>query len=187
MAPRPARQYVTFRLMGEEYALLIQHVREIIEVEPITAIPSMPPVVRGVMNLRGNVVPIIDLPLKFGLGETPLGFGTYVVVIDLVWNSEAVRLGLLTRDLGQVIDASDDQLKPVPDFGTRIRAEYLRGIAQFGGRFVLFLDVERLLSPAEILRITALDAPGVAPDGAAAAAAEAGETAAEQTSEAGGE
>lgn len=167
MAPRTSRQYVTFRLMGEEYALQIQHVREIIECEPVTAIPSMPPVVRGVMNLRGSVVPVIDLPVKFGLAETALGFGTYIVVVDLVWSGESVRLGLLTRDLGQVIDATDDQIKAVPDFGTRIRSEFLRGIGQFGGHFVLFLDIDRLLSPAEILRITALDPQQAPPEGPA--------------------
>jgi len=159
-APRSTpRQYVTFSLMGEEYALQIHHVREIIECEPITSIPSMPPVVRGVMNLRGNVVPVIDLPIKFGLAQTALGFGTYIVVVDLLWSQEAVRLGLLTRDLGQVIDVTDDQIKPVPDFGTRLRAEYLRGIGRIEGRFVLFLNVERLLSPAELLRITSLENP----------------------------
>src|SRR3954447_9139193 len=98
MAPRPARQYVTFFLMGEEYAIDIQHVREIIECEPVTRIPSMPPVVRGVINLRGNVVPVVDIPLKFALAETPIGFATYVVVIDLVWSGESVRLALLTRE-----------------------------------------------------------------------------------------
>jgi len=77
------RQYVTFSLMGEEYALQIEQVREIIECERITAIPSMPPVVRGVMNLRGQVVPIIDLPVKFGQAGTSLD-GAYVVVVDLV-------------------------------------------------------------------------------------------------------
>jgi purine-binding chemotaxis protein CheW len=157
-APRPVRQYVSFNLMGEEYALQIQNVREIIECEPVTAIPSMPPVVRGVMNLRGNVVPVIDLPVKFGLPETALGAGTYIVVVDLTWGGESVRLGLLTRDLGQVIDISDDLIKPVPDFGTRIQSEYLRGIGQVGGHFVLFLNIDRLLSPSELLRVTALEA-----------------------------
>jgi purine-binding chemotaxis protein CheW len=162
MVQRHLRQYVTFDLMGEEYALQISHVREIIECEAITAIPSMPPVVRGVMNLRGNVVPVVDLPVKFGLPETRLGAGTYIVVVDLVWGDESVRLGLLTRELGRVIDIGDDQIKPVPDFGTRIQSEYLRGIGQVDGRFTLFLNVDRLLSPAELLRITAA-APGVLP------------------------
>jgi purine-binding chemotaxis protein CheW len=151
------RQYVTFSLMGEEYALQIEHVREIIECDRVTAIPSMPPVVRGVLNLRGNVVPAVDLPIKFGFRETPLGLGTYVVVLDLVWNGEAVRLGLLTPELGRVIDVKEGDLKPVPDFGTRIQAEYLRGVGQIEGRFVLFLDTERLLSPDELLRVTAID------------------------------
>jgi purine-binding chemotaxis protein CheW len=146
---------VTFDLMGEEYALQISHVREIIECEPITSIPSMPPVVRGVMNLRGNVVPVVDLPVKFGLPETRLGTGTYIVVVDLVWGDESVRLGLLTRELGRVIDVGDEQIKPVPDFGTRIQSEYLRGIGQVDGRFTLFLNIDRLLSPNELLRITA--------------------------------
>jgi purine-binding chemotaxis protein CheW len=151
-------QYVTFFLMGEEYAVEIRHVREIIECEPLTRIPSMPPVVRGVINLRGSVVPVIDLPVKFGLPETALGAETYMVVVDLVWNGEAVRLALLTRALGQVIDLSADQIKRVPDFGTRIQAEYLRGIGRVDTRFVLLLDIERLLSPAELLTITTIDA-----------------------------
>jgi purine-binding chemotaxis protein CheW len=118
----------------------------------------MPQVVRGVMNLRGQVVPAVDLPVKFGLPETSLE-GAYVVVVDLVWSGEAVRLGLLTLELGRVIDVKPDDLKPVPDFGTRIQSEYLRGVGQIDGRFVLFLDTERLLSPAELLRITALQEP----------------------------
>jgi purine-binding chemotaxis protein CheW len=149
------RQYVTFDLMGEEYALQIQHVREIIECEPITTIPSMPPVVRGVMNLRGNVVAIVDLAIKFALPETVLGAGTYIVIVDLTWNSELVRLGLLTRELGRVIDVADDQIKPVPDIGTRVQSEYLRGIGQVEGHVILFLNIEHLLSPGELLRITA--------------------------------
>jgi purine-binding chemotaxis protein CheW len=153
----PIRQYVTFSLMGEEYALAIEHVREIIECERITAIPSMPPVVRGVMNLRGSVVPVVDLPVKFGLAQTALGRGAYVVVVDLLWGGESVRLGLITTELGRVIDVKAEEIKPVPDFGTRIQSEYLRGVGQIDGRFVLFLDTERLLSPAELLRITALD------------------------------
>jgi purine-binding chemotaxis protein CheW len=157
MTSAAPRQYVTFSLMGEEYALKIQHVREIIAYEPITAIPSMPPVVRGVMNLRGFVVPIIDLPVKFGLPPTPLGPTTYLVVVDPAWAGETIRLGLVTPELGRVIDLGDDQIAPVPDFGTRIQSEYLLGIAQVDGRTVLFLDTDRLLSAAEILRITALD------------------------------
>ena len=157
MASSAVRQYVTFSLMREEYALEIQHVREIIECERVTAIPSMPPVVRGVINLRGSVVPVVDLPVKFAFPETPIGVGTYIVVVDLLWSGESVRLGLLTSELGRVIDVAPDDIKPVPDFGTRIQSEYLRGVGNIDGRFALFLDTDRLLSPAELLRITALD------------------------------
>ena len=153
MSAAEIRQYVTFVLMGEEYGVEIPRVREIIEYEPITRIPSMPAPVRGVMNLRGSVVPVVDLALKFGQPETPAGRETYIVVFDLVWNDESVRLGLMTTVLGRVIDAGDDLIKPVPDFGTRIRADYLRGIMQTEGQgqFVLLLNVDRLLSPAELL------------------------------------
>jgi purine-binding chemotaxis protein CheW len=154
---------VTFDLMGEEYALQIQNVREIIEFEPVTTVPSMPPVVRGVMNLRGSVVPVIDLPVKFGLPPTQLGAGAYIVVVDLSWSNEAVRLGLVTRELGRVIDVTDDQIKPVPDFGTRIQSEYLRGVGQIDSRIILFLNIDRLLSPAELLRITAANSLPAAP------------------------
>jgi purine-binding chemotaxis protein CheW len=164
MAPA-VRQYVTFSLMREEYALRIEHVREIIECDRVTAIPSMPTVVRGVINLRGNVVPAVDLPIKFGYPETALGMGVYVVVLDLVWSGEPVRLGLLTSELGRVIEVRDADIKPVPDFGTRIQAEYLRGVGEIDGRFVLFLDTERLLSPDELLRITAIESPPPSGDG----------------------
>jgi len=153
----PVQQHVTFTLMGEEYALQIDHVREIIECDRLTAVPSMPTVVRGVMNLRGSVVPVVDLPVKFGLAETDLDRRNYVVVVELAWSGESVRLGLLTSELGRVIDVKKGDIKPVPDFGTRIQSEYLRGVGQIDGRFVLFLATEHLLSPAELLRITALD------------------------------
>jgi purine-binding chemotaxis protein CheW len=160
MGPRAIQQHVTFSLMGEEYALPIQNVREIIEFESLTSIPSMPAVVRGVINLRGSVVPVVDLPVKFGLPSSALDPGRcYIVVVELTWSGESVRLGLLTPELGRVVEVTDDQVSAVPDFGTRIQSEYLRGVARVDGRFVLFLDAERLLSPAELLRITALEAP----------------------------
>ena len=159
MASRTIHQHVTFSLMGEEYALPINNVREIIEFESLTSIPSMPPVVRGVMNLRGTVVPVVDLPVKFGLPASALGRNSYIVVVDLLWSGESVRLGLLTPELGRVVEVSDEEVNAVPDFGTRIQSEYLRGVARVDERFVLFLDAERLLSPAELLRITALEAP----------------------------
>jgi purine-binding chemotaxis protein CheW len=165
-SPVTVRQYVTFTLMSEEYALQIDQVREIIQCERVTSIPSMPPVVRGMMNLRGAVVPVIDLPLKFGLPGTPVGPATFVVVVELVWSGEVTRLGLLTTELGRVIDVAAGDLKPVPDFGTRIQSEYLRGVGQIDGRFVLFIDTERLLSPAELLRITAIDVSGPSADAA---------------------
>jgi len=165
-SPATVRQYVTFSLMGEEYALQIDQVREIIQCERVTSIPSMPPVVRGMMNLRGTVIPVIDLPLKFGLPPTPIGPATYLVVVDVVWSGETARLGLLTTELGRVIDVAAGDLKPVPDFGTRIQSEYLRGVGQIDGRFVLFLDTERLLSPAELLRITAIDVSRASADAA---------------------
>lgn len=153
------RQYVTFSLMGEEYALQISNVREIVNYESMTSIPSMPPVVRGVMNLRGSVVPLIDLPVKFALPATALGSGTYIVIVDLNWSGESVRLGLITPELGRVIELTEDQVQPVPDFGTRIPSAYLRGIGHCDGRPILFIQTERLLAPGEILRITALDGP----------------------------
>ena len=163
MSPGSVRQYVTFFLMGEEYAVELPRVREIIAYEPVTCVPSMPPVVRGVINLRGQVVPVVDLPVKFGQAETPVGEGTYMVILDLSWSGESVRLGVLTRTLGQVIDLEDDQIKPVPDFGTRVRAEYLKGLGWVESRFVLLMEVDHLLSPAELLRITALEDPGLPP------------------------
>src|SRR5207247_6706474 len=102
MLVREQKQYVTFSFMGEEYAVEISHVKEIIECEPVTLIPTMPPVVRGVINLRGTVVAVVDLALKFGQPATPLGAGSYIVLFDLLWHDEPVSLGVLTQDLGRV-------------------------------------------------------------------------------------
>jgi purine-binding chemotaxis protein CheW len=175
--PAAFHQHVTFTLMGEEYALQIDHVREIIECDRVTAVPSMPPVVRGVLNLRGAVVPVVDLPVKFGLAETDFGRRTYVVVVEVAWSGEAVRHGLLTTELGRVIDVKKGDIKPVPDFGTRIQSEYLRGVGQIEGRFVLFLATEHLLSAAELLRVTTLDVSqlGAAPPAAPTTGDQAGE------------
>ena len=152
------RQYVTFFLMGEEYGVEIPRVREIIEYEIVTLVPSMPPSVRGVMNLRGAVVPVVDLARRFGHPATPAGRETYVVVFDLLWNGEAVRVGLMTTLLGRVIDMPDEAIKPVPGFGTRIQADYLRGVVGIEGQFVLLLDVDRLLSPEELAGTVAIAA-----------------------------
>src|SRR5262245_13285913 len=137
----PVRQYVTFSLMGEEYGIEISHVREIIECDRMARIPSMPPVVRGVINIRSTVVPVVDLPIKFGLPETPAEQATYVVVLELLWTGETVRLALLTRQLGQVVDVADQDVKPVPTFGTRMQADYLQGLVRADDRFILLLNV----------------------------------------------
>jgi purine-binding chemotaxis protein CheW len=140
------RQLLTFFIAGEEYAFDILEVREIVACGHLTPVPSMPPAVRGVMNLRGNVVPVVDLAALFGLAATPLRPRTCVVIVAAHLGGERTRLGVLGDAVGEVFDPAADEIERPPEFGTRARPETLRGIARRDGRFVLILALDALLA-----------------------------------------
>lgn len=163
----PAGQYVTFFMGDEEYAVDILRLREIVEYHGVTRVPGMPPWVLGVMNLRGGVVPVVDLGLRFGLGERPLTRFTCVVVVDVELDGQPLALGVLADRMSRVLELQAGDVQPPPPFGTRVRLDYLLGMAQAGERFALLLDVERVLSLDELLQVTDLGDPGPGPaDGA---------------------
>ncbi len=156
-------QYLTFFLAGEEYAITILQVTDIIECGVVTRVPGTPPWIRGVHNLRGTVVPVIDLAIKFGLPATEITRRTCVVIVELRVDDEAVIMGVMADSVHQVVDFTAEQIQPAPSFGPRVRASFLLGMASTtDARFVLLLDIDRIFSSDEILAASATAVADVA-------------------------
>ena len=149
--PEESQQYLTFFLAGEEYAIEVLRVREIIEYGNVTRVPSMPTCIRGVVNLRGSVLPVVDLAVKFGLLPTEPTKQTCIVVVEVELDGEQTVLGVLTDAVNQVIELRDTSIQPPPAFGTRVRLEFLRGLGEVESGFILVLDIDRLLTNEELL------------------------------------
>jgi purine-binding chemotaxis protein CheW len=162
-------QYLTFSLLGEEYAVRILKVREILEYDTVTRVPKAPAWVRGAINLRGRVVPVVDLAVRFGQSPAEVSKRTCIVILDVDMGGEATVIGILADAVSQVIDLKPDETLPPPTFGTKARVDELLGVASVGNKFALILDVDRVLSWDERPAIA------VAADGAAAESAPAGE------------
>ena len=144
-------QYLTFYVAGEEYAVTILKVTEIIECVSLTHVPGTPPWIRGVLNLRGAVVPVVDLAVKFGLAPTELTRRTCVVMVELEYDSERMVLGVMADSVHQVVELGPDQIQPPPSFGPKVRVDCIQGMGSNGGAFVVLLDIDRVLSSSEIL------------------------------------
>jgi purine-binding chemotaxis protein CheW len=155
-------QYLGFHIAEEEYAIGILRVREILEYDTVTRVPTTPPSIRGVINLRGSVVPVVDLAVKLGLPESVITKRSCVVVVDVELEDERTVMGLLTDAVSQVIDLPATEIEPPPPFGTRVRVDCLLGMGRAGKKFVLLLDIDKLLSAQELAvsqTVTAADAP----------------------------
>ena len=163
------KQYLTFLLANEEYAIGILKVKEIIEYDTVTTVPKMPKWVRGVINLRGAVVPVVDLAIKFGLELTPVTKTTCIVIVETQFESQNTTIGIIVDAVSQVMELASEDLQSVPEFGTRVKVDYLLGMAQLGKKFALLLDVDKVLPTDELLHLN-----GVASSAEEGQAAEAG-------------
>jgi purine-binding chemotaxis protein CheW len=139
----PTAQYLTFSLGDEVFAMDIRTVREIIQYGPMTTVPLMPDFVRGVINLRGAVVPVIDLQARFGRAAAEVGKKTCIVIFDAVRADERVELGLLVDAVSEVIEIAPDQIEPPPNFGTAVRRDFIRGMGKVASRFVIILEPDK--------------------------------------------
>jgi purine-binding chemotaxis protein CheW len=149
MAEVVKRQFLSFTLDQVDYAVGILQVREILQYEPVTRVPSVPRSVRGVINLRGAVVPVVDLSLKFGLPETRISARTCILIVEARLDGEPSILGILADSVSEVLELGDADIEPPPAFGTRVRVDYLAGMGKVDGRFVLLLDLDCVLSADE--------------------------------------
>ena len=149
--------YLAFRLAGEVYAIDILRIREIIEYTPPTTVPMMPPSLRGVINLRGAVVPVIDLAVRFGREATGVGKRTCFVIVEVEHEGATHVLGLMVDGVNAVMEIGAADIEPPPSFGTRVNAEFIAGMARVDGRFVIILDIARVLSIEEMAAIKSVD------------------------------
>ena len=157
-------QYLSFIIDGEEYAIGILQVKEIIRYETVTKVPTTPRWIRGVLNLRGLVVPVVDLAAKFGLRETPITGQTCVVIVETDLDGDKTLMGVVADAVSQVRDFRADDIGEPPPFGTRIRVDYIVGMGKVGKKFVHILDIDSVLSAAELMAVAAV---GAEPDASA--------------------
>jgi purine-binding chemotaxis protein CheW len=151
---RSAVQYLTFFTAGEEYAIAIVKVAEIVEYEAVTTVPNTPVWIRGVTNLRGRVVPVVDLAVKFGLPASGISKFSCIIITEVMFQGENLTMGVLADSVSQVIELSSDEIEQTPPFGTRVKTEYLLGMGALGKKFCLILDIDRVLSADEMLAVT---------------------------------
>jgi len=164
-------QYLTFTLDGEVFALEIGKVREVLEYGTITRVPQTPEFMRGVINLRGNVVPVVDLRRKFGMGITEQTVDTCSVITEVEIDGESTLLGALADSVQEVIEFDAGQIEPPPRMGTRLDTGFIRGMGRRGEEFVIILDIDRVFSAEDLTMVTAAGSPaGGAVDGAGATA-----------------
>ena len=143
-------QYLTFNLDGEVFGLAILKVREVLDFTSITRVPQTPPYMRGVINLRGSVVPVMDLRLKFNMAETEKKVNTCIIITEVELNGELVVLGALADSVQEVVDLDSSQIEPPPHMGTRLRTEFIKGMGKHGDGFIIVLDIDRVFSADEL-------------------------------------
>lgn len=147
-ASQASAQFLTFQLGGEMFAIGILTIKEIIEYGELTSVPMMPSTVRGVINLRGAVVPVIDLQARFGKGAVVAGKRTCIVIVEVEVEAQGERqvIGVIVDAVNEVVDILPEDIEPPPSFGARIRTDFIHGMGKVRGRFVILLELERVLS-----------------------------------------
>ncbi|GAB4057235.1 chemotaxis protein CheW [Uliginosibacterium sediminicola] len=148
-------QYLTFMLGNETLAIGILAIKEIIEYNQLTVVPMMPSTVRGVINLRGAVVPVMDLSARFGKPSTPINKRTCIIIVETHGGPEQQVFGVLVDAVNEVLDIAASDIEPPPSFGSRIHGDFILGMGKVAGRFVTLLNVDRVLSLDELEPVTA--------------------------------
>lgn len=150
---KTANKYLTVTLDNESYGMAVLKVREIIRLQKITPVPQMPAFVKGVINLRGRVIPIVDLRLKFGL-KAEIAERTCIVVVQVTLSAgSAVQMGLIVDSVEEVVTLSSEEIEATPDFGTKIETSYILGMAKVKGQVKTLLDIDRVVAPEAVERI----------------------------------
>jgi len=150
-------QYLTFELDQETFALDVAKVREILDSPTVTRVPQTPDYMRGVINLRGSVVPVIDLRLKFGMAETGQTVNTCIIVVEIALEGEIVILGALADSVQEVIDLEPEQIEPAPRIGTKLNTAFIKGMGKHNEQFIMILDIDKVFSADELSAVAGDD------------------------------
>jgi purine-binding chemotaxis protein CheW len=145
-----ARQYLTFMLGGETFGIGILCIKEIIEYTGLTEVPMMPPSIRGVINLRGAVVPVLDLAVRFGKQPSDVTKKTCVVIVEIRTDDQRHVMGVVVDAVNAVLKIAENEIEPPPSFGAKIRADFIEGMGKVNGKFVILLNVGQVLSSEEL-------------------------------------
>ena len=143
-------QYLTFKLDEEVFALGIDKVREVLDYTSVTKVPQTPEFMRGVINLRGSVVPVVDMRLKFGMARTEKTVNTCIIIVEISLEGETTVLGALADSVQEVLDLEPQQIEPAPKIGTKLRTEFIRGMGKRGEQFIIILDIDKVFSGEEL-------------------------------------
>jgi len=150
------RQYLTFQLGEEVFGLDVSHVREILEFTTVTKVPKTPDFMRGVINLRGSVVPVLDMRLKFGLTQTEKTVNTCIIVVEVSFEDEHTIIGALVDSVEEVFELEPEQIEPAPKIGTQLKTEFIKGMGKRDDHFIIILNIDKVFSSEDLT--AALDA-----------------------------
>ncbi len=159
-------QYLTFKLEEEIFALDISKVREVLDFTAITKVPRTPEFMRGVINLRGNVVPVVDMRLKFGMTKTENTVNTCIIIVEINLDGETTVLGALADAVQEVIELGAGQIEPAPKIGTRLKTDFIQGMGKRDEGFIIILDIDRVFSTEELALVQAEQATATVGHGA---------------------
>ena len=143
-------QYLTFKLEDEVFGLAIGKVREVLDFTTITKVPRTPEYMRGVINLRGSVVPVVDLHLKFGLAQTEKTVNTCIIIVEISMEGEITVLGALADSVQEVVELEPEQIEPAPKIGTKLNTEFIKGMGKREDQFIILLDIDKVFSSDEL-------------------------------------
>jgi purine-binding chemotaxis protein CheW len=143
---KESRQYLTFRLAQETFAVDVAKVREILDFVSITKVPQTPDFMRGVINLRGSVVPVVDMKLKFGMEPTEKTVNTCIIVMEVIIENETTIVGALADSVQEVVDLDPSQIEPPPRIGMKLSIDFIKGMGKLNDEFVIILDTDRIFS-----------------------------------------
>jgi len=149
-----SQQYLTFMLRGEVFAIGIRHIKEIIEYGQLTTVPMMPSFIRGVINLRGAVVPVVDLASRFGGTPSEVTRRSCIVILELDEEEAMQVIGVVVDAVNEVLEIAATEIEPAPSFGARIRTDFIAGMGKVEGHFVVLLNVNKVLSAEELAEIS---------------------------------
>ena len=152
-------QYLTFKLDGEVFALGIDKVREVLDYTSVTKVPQTPDFMRGVINLRGSVVPVVDMRLKFGMAKTEKTVNACIIIVEINLEGETTVLGALADSVQEVLDLEPHQIEPAPKIGTKLRTDFIRGMGKRDEQFIIILEIDKVFSGAELATVQTSGAP----------------------------